>query len=332
MAPTHAIGGLALGTAGFRDERLDDSLAVLDAWRAGGGRLIDTARNYGHGQAERAIGTWLRTRGTRDEVVLLTKGAHPDESDWTSRVTPEVIHTDLTSSLERLGVPTVDIYLVHRDRPSVPVGEILDALAAEVTAGRARSFGVSNWTIERLDAANDWAAVRGRPPIAWSSSMLSLAKPVGEPWPGTVDAGDDASRSWYATRPTRLEAWSPTANGYFTDGSDHPEPRFDAYRTADNEARLARAAGYGAAHGLTTTQVALAWVMNQPFRPVAVIGTRSVAHLAEAMAAATVRLTEAELTWLEDGVGPGPRGSPGYSDVVVPLPASVAPGTRKSSE
>lgn len=82
MTLTHPIGGLALGTGRFRIDALDVELEVLDAWRTGGGRLIDTASVYGHGESELTIGTWLRTRGTRDEVVLLTKGAHPDERDW----------------------------------------------------------------------------------------------------------------------------------------------------------------------------------------------------------------------------------------------------------
>jgi len=301
MAITHPVGGLALGTGRFCMDALDVELDVLDAWRDAGGRLIDTASVYGRGESEQAIGTWLRSRGTRDEVVLLTKGAHPDEGDWSSRVTPEIIHSDLTGSLERLGVPAVDIYLVHRDRPAVPVGEILDALAAEVAAGRARSFGVSNWTIGRLDEGNAYAAARGWPPIAWSSPSLALARPAGEPWPGTVDAGDDASRAWYASNQTRMAVWSPTANGYFAADADLADPLFDAYRTPANETRRARAAAFGAARGLTASQVALAWVVNQPVRPVAVIGTRSVAHLREAMAAAAVSLSGADIAWLERG-------------------------------
>ena len=207
----------------------------------------------------------------------------------------------MPGSLDRLGVPAVDIYLVHRDRPSVPVGEILDALATEVAAGRARSFGVSNWALERLDAGNAYAEARGWPPIAWSSPSLALARPVGEPWPGTVDAGDTASRAWYSTHPTRMEAWSPTANGYFAADADLGLHWYDAYRTPANAARRARAAEFGADRGLSASQVALAWVINQPFRPVAVIGTRSVVHLHEAVEASTVRLTEAELAWLEHG-------------------------------
>jgi aryl-alcohol dehydrogenase-like predicted oxidoreductase len=315
MTTTHDIGGLALGTGRFRTAAGDAALAVLDAWRTAGGRLIDTASVYGHGQSETVIGGWLRTRGARDDVVLLTKGAHPDERDWSSRVTPEIIASDLVSSLDRLGVPAVDIYLVHRDRPEVPVGEIVDALAAEVSAGRARSIGVSNWTLGRLDAAIAYADLHGLPPIAWSSPSLALARPVDPPWPGTVDAGDEASRSWYATHTTRLEVWSPTANGYFAADADLGSSHLRAYRTPANEARRARAAEFGAARGLSGIQVALAWVINQPSRPVAAIGMTKVEHVDEAVAAARTTLTESERDWLEHGeVSGGASGAPRQSE------------------
>ncbi len=303
MAGVDQVGPVALGTVALRADRGDVAFAVLDAWHEAGGRMIDTAAVYGQGESERAIGAWLAARRVRDDVVLLTKGAHPDESDWSDRISPEAIEADLTDSLERLGVGSVDIFLVHRDAPSIPVGEILEPLAAAVASGRIRSFGVSNWTPARLDAATAYAATRGWPPIAWCSDSLSLAKPVGEPWPGVVDVSDAAGRAWFASHPTRLLAWSPTGNGFFAPDADLSVARFDAYRTPANEARRARAAELGSVRGLSATQVAIAWVVNQPFAPVAIVGTRSVAHLREAVRAATVSLTEGELRWLEDGEG-----------------------------
>src|SRR6187397_1492381 len=176
------IGGLGLGTVAFRRSGQDRAFAVLDAWRTAGGRLIDTAAVYGHGESESVIGAWLRSRGVREDVLLLTKGGHPDERDWSSRISPEAIESDLGESLERLGVDAVDIYLVHRDAPSIPVGEILEPLAAAVASGRARSFGVSNWPRWRLDEADRYVASRGWPAIPWVSNSLSLARSAHAPW------------------------------------------------------------------------------------------------------------------------------------------------------
>ncbi len=198
-------------------------------------------------------------------------------------------------------MPSVDVVLLHRDDTTQPVGPLLEALAAQVVAGRARSYGVSNWTIPRLDEALAYVDDHGLPPLAWSSSYLGLATPVGEAWPGVVAATDAVSRSWYASHATRLLSWSPLANGFFRADADLDEARFAAYRSPVNLARRERAAALGARLGLTMTQVALAWVLGQPAAPFASIGTTSPAHLAEAVAATDVRLTEAELRWLEDG-------------------------------
>ncbi len=116
------------------------------------------------GAAERLIGLWLRARPVAArEVLVLTKGAHPDEA-WRSRLTPEAIAVDIAASLGRLGVGAVDAWLVHRDDEAVPVGEIVDALDALVRTGQARSVGVSNWRLPRLREAVAWAAAHGPGP------------------------------------------------------------------------------------------------------------------------------------------------------------------------
>jgi aryl-alcohol dehydrogenase-like predicted oxidoreductase len=288
---------------------LDVAFDVLDAWVAAGGRWIDTAASYGAGESERAIGAWLRAREARDAVVLLTKAGHPDPSYRVNRVTPGILESDLAGSLLRLGVPSVDILLVHRDDQAMPVGVILETLAAQVAAGRARAYGVSNWTLPRLDEALAYVDAHGLPPLAWSSSYLGLAAPVGPAWPGVVDASDSASRAWYASHPTRLEAWSPVANGFFAGDADLGAERFEAYRTPANLARRERAAELASRLGVTATQVALAWVLCQPFAPVAPIGTTSIAHLTEAIEAAAIDLTDDDLRWLEHGDDGARRGA-----------------------
>jgi aryl-alcohol dehydrogenase-like predicted oxidoreductase len=296
---------LGLGTTGLGTDRLDVAFEILDAWHAAGGRLIDTAAVYGPrlgaGDSERAIGAWLRARDTRDDVDIMTKGAHPNESDWSSRMTPAMIEADLVASLERLGVDAIEAYLVHRDDPDVPVGVILEALARQVAAGRTRSIGVSNWTLPRLDAALAYVDAHDLPRLAWSSSAFGLASPIEMIWPGTVDAGDDGSRAWYASHDTRLVAWRPGANGFFVPGADLTAEVFDPYRSAGNLARRERATELAARLGATPSQVALAWVLGQPFAPVALIGTTSVTHLAEAIGALEIRLSPDDRRWLEDG-------------------------------
>ena len=144
---------LSVVALGFEDFRTFSSGAILlDAFWEAGGNLFDTAFVYGAGYTEKLFGDWHTSRGVREEAVLIGKGAH------TPLCYPDVIEKQLTQSLDRLKTDYVDIYFMHRDNPDVPVGEFVDAMDAEVKKGRIRGiFGGSNWTRERIDAANAYA-------------------------------------------------------------------------------------------------------------------------------------------------------------------------------
>ncbi len=301
------LGRVGLGTVRFRlgGERQREAFEVMDAWLEAGAELIDTAAVYAAGEAERVVGAWLAATGARDRVVLLTKGAHPDEH-WRSRLTPGSIAADLTSSLERLGADAVDIFMVHRDDPAVPVGEIVDALDAQVLAGRTRTVGASNWTPARLESAAAYATARGRTPLTSSSVYFGLAEAVQPYTPGCVDAWDAGSRGWYTDSQERwpLFAWSAQSGGFFADDFDPakaaPEA-VDSWDTAANRARRQRARELGFERGLSAAQVALAYVLEQPFRPFALCGARSAAGVSAVMAALDIRLSQADLRWLATG-------------------------------
>jgi aryl-alcohol dehydrogenase-like predicted oxidoreductase len=279
------LSRLALGTLGFSLKTQDRDYALFDAWLEAGGTVIDTAHVYEDGDAERVLGRWLADRpGARERIVLVTKGAHPDGDR--RRVTPADIAADLRDSMERLGGP-VDLYLLHRDDPDVEVGEIVDALDAHRRAGEIRAFGVSNWTLPRIDAANAYAAERGVAGIACNSPHLSLAVQNAPPWPGCLSATDAGSRAWHERTGMPLLAWSAQAAGFFAGA------RTDVYDNPDNRERRARAGQLGDANA-----VALAWVLAQPFPTVAVVGPHSVEHLHASLAALDVELSADEVRWL----------------------------------
>jgi aryl-alcohol dehydrogenase-like predicted oxidoreductase len=269
--------------------------AVLDAWVRLGGNIIDTARVYADGESERALGAWLASRPeVRDELILLTKGAHPDGER--RRVTPADIAADLDASLAALVRP-IDLYLLHRDDPDVPVGTILECLNEHVAAGRIRAFGVSNWTCPRIDEANAYAAAHGLAGFCCSSPHLSLATQNEEHWPGTLSANDPAIHAWHERTQMPLFAWSAQARGFFAGHASESVER--VYDNADNRERRRRAQVVGDRVGATPSQVALAWVLAQPFPVYAVVGARTVAQLEEAMGALAVSLTDEDLRWLD---------------------------------
>ena len=245
---TSVIPGLAspsvlcLGTGGFGSAvPREEAFALLDAFAAGGGSFLDTAHIYaawlpgGAGASERTIGAWLASRGMRARMLLATKGGHPDLAPGSpGRLRPEDIEHDLGESLERLQVERVDLYWLHRDDRSLPVGEILSALAPQVAAGRIGSIGASNWRPERLQEANAWAAAHGVPGFLASSIGWSLARAVPERIPpGDMLFMDAAQLDWYRGNGLPVVAYSSQANGYFLKEERPPE----LYDAADNAAR-----------------------------------------------------------------------------------------------
>jgi 1-deoxyxylulose-5-phosphate synthase len=268
---------------------------VLDEWVRLGGNIVDTARVYGDGDSERALGRWLSDRpAVRDELIVLTKGAHP-EGDRARRVTPEDIAADLAESTERLG-RGVDLYLLHRDDPALPVGPIVECLNEHRAAGRLHAFGVSNWTVERIDEANAFAAAHGLEGFCCNSPQLSLARQNEEHWPGTMPATNEV-RAWHDRTQMPMFAWSAQARGFFA--GHESESAVRVYDNEFNRERRKRASSVAARRDCSANQVALAWVLAQPYPVYAVIGPRTVAQLHEAVDALAISLTDDEVRWLD---------------------------------
>jgi aryl-alcohol dehydrogenase-like predicted oxidoreductase len=267
---------------------------VLDAWAALGGNIIDTAHVYGDGDSERALGAWFASRpDVRNEIVVLTKGAHPDGDR--RRVTPADITADLAESTERLG-RGVDLYLLHRDDPALPVGPLIECLNEHRSAGRLHAFGTSNWTVERIDEANRWAAAHGLEGFCCNSPQLSLARQNEEHWPGTMAATGEV-RAWHERTQMPMFAWSAQARGFFA--GHESESAVRVYDNEPNRERRRRAEQVGERLGCTANQVALAWVLAQPYPVYAVIGPRTVAQLHEAVGALSVSLSDEDVRWLD---------------------------------
>src|SRR6185436_11297422 len=178
------VARLAQGTVQLSSANLDAGFALLDGVFAQGGTTFDTAQVYGGGDSERTLGRWLQERGLRDQVVIIGKGAHHNEDRH--RVTPFDITADLHDSLARLKTERIELYLLHRDDPTVPVGPIVNVLNEHLQAGKIGAFGGSNWSVERIQEANTYAAANGMVPFVASSPNFSLAEQIRPPWPNCV--------------------------------------------------------------------------------------------------------------------------------------------------
>jgi aryl-alcohol dehydrogenase-like predicted oxidoreductase len=293
---------LVMGSMIYSPRDLSLACTMLDSFVALGGNAIDTAHQYGRGEAERAIGQWMTLRGNRAEVVVITKGCREEVLGRDLRVNPAAITADLTESLERLQTSYIDLYLLHRDDPDTPVGALVDCLNEQYQDGRIRAFGGSNWSIARLEAANEYARARGLVPFVASSPNFSLAVWNEAPWAGCLSVSNE-DREWYERNQYPLLAWSAQAQGFFT-GRYTPEDRSDAamvrcWYSPRNFGRLQRARDLGLRQGASATAVALAYVLCQPFPTFALIGPHSSDELHSSAQALTVTLTADDVRWLQ---------------------------------
>lgn len=306
--PKRQIPGVARPASvlalGFEDFRTFSSGAILlDAFFEAGGNLFDTAFIYGGGYTEKLFGEWQRSRGTREDAVIIGKGAH------TPFCTPDAIGRQLTLSLDRLQTDHVDVYFMHRDNPDVPVGEFVDAMDAEVRAGRIRGpFGGSNWTRERMAAAIDYAEKNGRQVPGALSNNFSLAEMLVPIWDGCVASSDAGWRHWLTERQMPNFAWSSQGRGFFTEraGRDRldSEELVRVWYSEDNFARRDRAIELAGRLGKSPIHVALAYVLAQPFPSVPLIGPRTLGELDDSLQALDITLSAADLDWLVNGPAP----------------------------
>lgn len=303
------VSRLVHGTIMVSMQKKDESLALLDSMYDLGVNAFDTAVIYGDG--ERVLGSWMQERGIRDKVVILTKGAH--HNAWRKRVTPYDIIADVHDSLAKLMSDSIDIYILHRDNPEVPVGPIVEVLNQLHDEGKIGAFGGSNWTHERIEEANEYAEKHGLIPFSVSSPNYGLADQVDNPWgPGCVSlAGPNQAkaREWYAKTGMPIFAYSSLGRGLFSGRikSSEPEKAEEMFEQATikgychpvNFKRLERVEILAKEKGLSVPQIAMSWLMNQPLNVFALVGAYKAEEMQQNIDAMQMKLTQAELEWLD---------------------------------
>jgi 1-deoxyxylulose-5-phosphate synthase len=304
-----SVIGLGTATPAFTPASYTRAAELLDGFLAAGGNCVDTAHIYGFGDSEKTLGRWFQETGRREEVVLVTKGCHPGVnredvigSPWVPRLSPQALSSDLSESLERLGTGYIDLYLLHRDDETEEVGPIIEALNQEQGRGRICAFGVSNWRVERIAEANRYAAQHGLNGFVISSPNLSLAHPKTMLFPGTLFA-NEAACAWHRAQQFPLLSWSSLASGFmsgrFKPGEAADDNIVKVYYSEENFERLQRAQKLAAAKNVTVSQIGLAYVLQQAFPVVALVGSTQVNHLHETFGALDIELSPAELDYLD---------------------------------
>jgi len=301
------VSALCFGTSGvgteIRGSEVDRLIAsYLDA----GGSFFDTAHCYafwvsaGLGASERELAASLRRLGKFDNVVVATKGGHPDGGENYRRpdyyISEGIIKSDIDESLDRLGSSHIDLYYLHRDDTRVPVEDIIGILNLEIDKGRIRYIGASNWTSERVASANEYASKNGLHGFVASELQWSLAEPNWKPGPDPIMrtvTQDDSE--WHASAGIPIVAYSSTAGGYFAGKNS------DTFDSPVNRLRRERANRLAEEMNCSTTQIALAYLMHQKPLVIPIFRTKAHTHLADILGSAQVTLSEDQLRWLKYG-------------------------------
>lgn len=297
------ISTLCLGTADIGlAERGKTFDGLVNAYRDAGGNLLDTAHCYcfwrpdGAGCSETAVADYIARNG-RGDLILSTKGGHPSGARYRRvdrYLSRQRITADLEDSLARLDVDTIDLYWLHRDDLRESVESIVDMMNDFVRSGVIRHFAASNWTRQRIEAANTYAKRAGLRGFVASQPMWSLGK---HNHPGMADTHmtDDADVAWHEQTQLPIFTWNATGRGYFATNGRAGSHDFE---NPINRARLERVNALARQLGCTPGQLALAYLLNHPFPVFVLLGTRNVDNLHDAIGADNIRLTREQLAHL----------------------------------
>lgn len=280
---------------------------LLDDVFAAGINCFDCSDHYG----EEILGEWIEFRGIRDKTVIFSKCAHPNK--WRDRVTDFDILYDMHNALKKLRTDYIDIYMLHRDNPEVPVNVIVDTMNRLFDEGKIGAFGGSNWTHERIEAANEYAAKHKLVPFTVSSPNFGLAEQVDNPWVGqcTTLSGpqNKLARKWHLDNNIAVFAYSALARGFFSGAFKSSEPEkakeildeagIKGYFCERNIERLKRAEILAKEKNVSVAQIALAWIFNNPLDAFLLTSPMNEKQIKENVASQDIKLSDDEVLWLD---------------------------------
>jgi aryl-alcohol dehydrogenase-like predicted oxidoreductase len=268
--PTRRVGHseldatvLGLGSNNFGGRLdLDGTRAVIDACFEHGVTFIDTADRYGATRSEEFLGEVLK--GRRDKVVLATKfGLDLGDGYQEPRGAPDYIQRAVSESLRRLQTDRIDLYWYHRPDGVTPIAHTLEALHDLVAAGTVGAIGASNFTAAMIEEADAVARERNLTPFCAVQNEYSLLQREPED-NGVLDACRRLELGFIPYFPLA----SGLLTGKYTRTGDRPQGARLSDRpelASDAEWDLIEAvAGYAQEQGVTMTQVAIGWLLNQP--------------------------------------------------------------------
>ena len=304
------LGCMTFGTPDWRDWVLDEAASKPIIQRAIelGINFFDTADVYSRGVSEEVVGRIFKDLVPRDDLVIATKvhGVMGDEPNDRGLSRKHIMQA-IDASLRRLQTDYVDLYQIHRFDRYTPVEETMMALHDVVKAGKARYIGASSmyaWQFANMQHTADLLAST-RFVAMQNHYNLIYREEEREMNPLCLEEG------------VGLIPWSPLARGFLA-GNRHRQGGGDTTRSksddfaqsmyyTDSDFKVVdRCMEVASRRGVTSTQIALAWLLTKPAMTSTIVGTSRMSHLEEAVAATEIELTEDEIVALEENYIPHP--------------------------
>ena len=303
------LGCMSFGSSDWRDWVLgeDESREIIERAIDLGINFFDTANMYSLGESERVLGNVLAEHD-RDWSVVATKvyNSMDDDNPNAQGLSRKAIEQELQNSLDRLGMDTVDLYQIHRWDYDTPIEETLRALDDAVRRGQVRYLGASSmWAYQFADALHTsdrlgldrFATMQNHYNLVYREEEREMLPLCDRESVGVVPWSPLARG--YLTRPH--EEFEATERGE-TDSHAHEHPYAEGGGREINE----RVQELAAEKGVTMAQIALSWLLHQESVDAPIVGTTSVEHLEDAVAAADVDLSDSDVEFLEEPYEPVP--------------------------
>lgn len=301
------LSPIAFGCDSKRMERDINGIELFDDIFKLGINVFDTARGYG--KSESVIGIWVKTHPEeRKNICIITKGCLPYPF---SRVKPSCLKRDLAKSLKTLNT-YIDVYLLHRDDKRCDLKEIFSVLNQAKLDGKIKGYGVSNWSVKRVEEANKVCKENGFAPLIMSSVNFSPAPWIRDPWKGgdgcVSISRDEESQAYYKESNIPVLAYSPISRGLFSGkvkGDDiNSLNELDssarrAYACKENLEVLKRVEKIAKDRNALVSDIAISYDLSHEFLVIPSIGTNRKESMIKNIKASEIVLTKEEIDFID---------------------------------
>lgn len=318
------LANICLGSGNFGEKLSEEeAFAVMDSYVEKGGNFFDTANVYCRwvpgkdNCSEEIIGKWLKSRNAYNKVVIATKGAHYDLANSTKpRVNKKEVTVDLESSLKTLGLDQIELYWLHRDDENKPIEEIMDMMEEFVKEGKIRYYGASNFKLERMDKAVEYAKKRGHQGFfavsnQWSLATVNPGKNVNPDT--TMEMMTEEYYKWHKENKMPMIPYSSSAFGFFEklhkEGDKVSDGKLlvpveeiqisdkikSAYINQKNLSLYNRLEKLQEKYQVSMFALSVAALINQPFNVIPIISVTKPEQVEDFVSASNIKLEPEEL-------------------------------------